>query len=127
MLPDHPFLVWQCVKIESIQTNCEEENFTEDLGEVGYSPSFKIKGHNAMCDFFTSKVVTHEICEEDRREWEKLCQEGEVACFSAYYDGEIKERDGAIAQHTSWTIDRIKSKKGRWSYFCEPGWKDCGE
>ncbi|HLB58761.1 MAG TPA: hypothetical protein VJL87_01575 [Bdellovibrionota bacterium] len=112
-------LVWQCLEIDELQTVCEEVGYSDDYGEVVYDASFNVISSGNIYQFGTRHVQTLDDCHELEEDWKRLIREEEVACFSAFYEWENPMNDPSFKRSSQWTIDKIKSPYGRWSWFGE--------
>lgn len=116
----NPFLVWFCIPIDSITTDCEEMYYNDDLGEVGYADSMWIESDGELHQFFTPRVHSYEICNGYEKTWKKLALPGEIACFSGYYlDAKYVDDECEFDKCSYWQIDKMKSEFGYWSYFID--------
>lgn len=111
--------VWFCIRIDAIESDCEEMYYTEDLGEIGYSDSLRIVSDGDLYEFQTRRTHGHDVCAGYKKTWEELMPLSEVACFSAYYVNEDNPNECDFRKCTNWIIDKVKSKEGSWSYFIE--------
>ena len=81
-----------------------------DLG----ANTFWIKANRKLYDFGTRRNRDIESCQDMVLDIRRIMENEPVVCIYASY---IKSNE----QGSEWIIDRVKTRKGEWSYFARPG------
>ncbi len=104
----HPFLTWQCVCVTSIQLRCENVGSFPENGGASATPEFTLRGDSKTFNFYLPHAWSLYRCRQDVSTWRRIVKVGEVACFSGFYDKDSGTVSG---------LQRVKTKRGQWSYF----------
>jgi hypothetical protein len=103
------FNYWQCLRPEGYFLGCENEGKpTGENWEIG-SVTFWIKANGKKYDFGTRRNWDIGACRDMISEILKIMETQPIVCVSASYG---KNQEGEY-----WIIDRVKTKKGEWSWF----------
>jgi hypothetical protein len=108
---------WACLPIESFSLDCE---LTDDREET-FAPIIKMRAGGSSIEFFTRRPTSIEACEMTLGEWSNLLDGEEVACFLASYDPGEGVVPGSQFKYNL-QLDRVKSHRGKWSYFMDLEW-----
>jgi hypothetical protein len=119
-----PTEYWQCFPLRYLSLGCEITG-TLDGGEPAVAPSINVRSDRNTYEFFTRRPWMAEDCQENVKQWTNLLVINEVACFSASIVEETKVK-GSQGRSRKFTLQlgKIKTLRGRWSYFCDPDWGD---
>lgn len=110
---------WQCLPIREVFMDCEEGDVDEVLGRVG-SAVFWIQSGEEFHNYMTRRNYDMETCHDYLQEWKQVTDGEDVVCLSGEfiekgsYEGDAFTPAGT---HSFWVIDRMKSRRGEWSYF----------
>ncbi len=104
------FNYWQCLKSEGYFLGCENEGLAagEDW-EIG-SATFWIKANGKTYDFGTRRNWDIGFCESMITKILRIIKYEPIVCVSASYLG-------GDAKGSRWVVERVKTKKGEWSWF----------
>lgn len=114
--PGVPFLVWQCLPLENASLECEHLSYDDEQDRYTCSPTLRVvvDGHHLQFD------VRHLYDFDDynymEQEIHAVLDGEDVGCFSGYYDWD-EPAEPPFSRYSLWTLDRIKSRRGEWSYF----------
>ncbi len=109
------FKVWQCFSTENAEYHISCNDYTE--------PNLVVISSDQLHDFyFRRRFEDYEDCLEVITQWKKLITSEDAFCVKGYFSG-TETIPNSEEKKFFWTIDRIKSSKGCWSYF----WGGCGE
>ncbi len=117
--PERPFLVWQCLPIEDVQMECENQDYDEELNSVTCDPTLSLTHDGKHYEFWVRRLQYLEDYQDMELALQSLFKDEEIACFSAFYDWD--EPMSETGSRSLWTLDRIKTRRGEWSYFSAEG------
>jgi hypothetical protein len=105
------FNYWQCLPTQDVQMYCEDIGGNDEFVHVGEA-FLTVKVKDQTHQYFTRRNFDMETCKEWMNEWSGVLGGENVVCLSGQYSGIDKEN-----RHHLWQIDRMKSRRGEWSYF----------
>lgn len=105
---------WHCVLVDKFEPGCENLGYNEDLKTKAFLAWFHIASKNKLYDFTTRRPWRIEDCVAYVRAWNEIAKDRQI-CFFA----EKHQDEGDTPNTTSWTINKLLSSRGRWSYFEE--------
>ncbi|MBI3018339.1 MAG: hypothetical protein HYY61_00370 [Deltaproteobacteria bacterium] len=115
-----PFMVWQCLRLVHVWMECIPTGDEIVPCSPGVSAILKIYDGEALYEFITRRPMEIDSCDDMISQWHHLMDGEEVACVSASYDLDLPISDNdPWFRYSSWTINRVKSHQGSWSYFVE--------
>lgn len=115
-----PFMVWQCLPLIQVSTACDPTGDEIVSNSPGMQPLLTIFDGHSLFEFSTRRPCEENACNAMINRWKYLFEGEEVACISASYDQDYPvSNKNPWTRYSTWTINRIKSKKGNWSYFSE--------
>jgi hypothetical protein len=116
-----PMLVWQCVHVDHLRTHCFSAGYSDNIGAEAFHAGITVTSGRKKYEFMTRGVGDWPDCVDYRNAWIRLIR-GQIACFSGYFNSEEPSDERRFDTISYWVLDKIKSKKGKWSYFANPGW-----
>lgn len=112
---------WQCLPTRDLFMDCKDDGPSDDFDHAA-SAVFWIKekeGEN-FHNYLTRRNFSLEACHEWLHGWRHVIEGEDVVCLSGsflskdYWEGDDLTPPG---MHSFWIIDRMKSRRGEWSYF----------
>ena len=110
-------MVWQCLRLVQVWMECIPTGDEIVPGSPGVSSILKIYDGEALYEFITRRPREIDSCDAMISQWHSLMDGEEVACISASYGQDLPVLDND--RYSYWTINRVKSHRGNWSYFIE--------
>lgn len=112
--PEEGFVhYWLCLEPEHYFLNCEATGRMEPEGiDLGAS-TFWIHSRGHLYDLGTRRNRDIGACEDMTSDIKKLMTDEPVVCLYASYLDSTDEK-------SDWIIDRVKTRKGQWSWFARP-------
>ncbi len=111
--------VWQCRKVDRLQVHCIPTGHrrSELGGKLSFRTELSVESSQKSYLFLIRATLTHEACRGMTREWSRLVQKGDLACFSAesLEAGTVRQLESL--KESTWLLSAIKTKWGRWNYF----------
>jgi hypothetical protein len=105
---------WNCFDSNKIEEYCDGklENNKEDFRY----PVLKISLYDRVVQYYPR--INHDWCKDVILEWVSVIKTSSKVCISGYYTGaEFNNEDHKWNYY--FVIDKIRTKKARWSYFLE--------
>lgn len=115
-------IYWQCFPRENISVtlkdmgySAEEFDPTDTIADLKITA--RIKPH-VFNTYSMRRAYPVSVYQEHFTRWQKLMKSQKYVCIAGSHDEYKKEiLNGIQREDSSWTFDRIKTKKGRDSYF----------
>lgn len=109
------FAFWKCFESGQIeyQIKCEDMGIQSD-NENYAAIEFFVDKKNSIDAYFQRRAYPTDACLRNKKEIEGLIKNEEAFCIRAFF---INKKSVLNHKRLNWTIDRVKSHKGCWSYF----------
>lgn len=112
------FTVWQCFPVVEMSIECIPHDSPDPL--MNRRLILSVLNARHLLEFYERRPTDDENCRADLAQWRAILGREKFACISASYDQDFPVKRGSrLIRHTIWTIDRLKSRHGAWSYFID--------
>lgn len=110
-----PNLVWQCLPLQNATLYCDDISYNDEENRYECFLNVRVAVGEMLYEFSPGHIVDYDDFVEMEQEIHSILDGEEVACFSAFYNKE-EDPQSPFQHSTLWFLERIKSRKGEWSY-----------
>jgi hypothetical protein len=113
----HGYMYWQCFPTSNVKLGCRK--IEGDDPKIPYSDAeIKIETETEIHEYEFRRALELEACHAYLKNWNRLIFGEKVVCFGGKpVDVEQKRTHGKLKKVTGWIYDKLKTKKGCYSYF----------
>lgn len=114
------FNQWLCFPGGEVEMTCLED----DYNGIVWVPALRVKQNDQYYEFVMNQPQNPD-CELVKRRWHELIDGEQEFCV---YAAEPQDPAAVLSEAEAktgvdWTIDRLKSRKGYWSFTADENWK----
>ncbi len=120
--PEDGLFYWQCLKLGKVTADCIGVDLAgSGMGCRKYSclPHVEVFSEGSRYIFQGHKGWCLENFREFKAKLKNLIRRENIACFGGEYLGENPIEHPSEKRNSSWFLKRIKTRRGKWSYFVD--------
>ncbi len=111
------YMYWQCFPASMVTLGCKK--LSSDDPKIPFSDAdIRIEMETEIHEYEFRRAIELEACKHYLKNWKRLIQGEYAVCFGGHPASvEYRKVKGKTKKVTGWVYDKLKTKKGCYSYF----------